>query len=192
MFNYKNVLKGIVLANIIAFSPIAMAGSMTLDENLSALHFVSIKKGTTAEVHSIQKLAGSISDKGELNIQLFLTSVETNIPIRNDRINHHVFESEKNPIATITANVEGKIPEVGVAKVEAEGKLHLRGITKKINVSIIVASTADKVTVSSIQPVIIKASDYGMEVGVKKLQELAKLSSIATAVPVNFTLTFTK
>jgi len=191
MLNNKTLLKGFVLSSVMAFSQIAMAGSMQLDENMSNLSFTSIKKGTVAEAHSIPKLTGSLSDKGELKISMFLASVETNIPIRNTRMNRHVFDSENNPVATITANVAGKVPtSAGVAMVETEGELTLRGVTKKIMVNVMVAHTGKELVVSSSKPVIIKASDYGMEAGVIKLQELAKLPSIATAVPVTFTLVF--
>lgn len=191
MLNSKTLLKGIILSSVMAFSQIAMAGSMRLDENMSNLSFVSVKNGTVAEAHSIPKLTGSISDKGELKISMFLASVETNIPIRNTRMNRHVFDSGNNPLATITANVAGKVPTAaGVAIVETEGELTLRGVVKKIKVNVMVAHTGKELVVSSIKPIIVKASDYGMEVGVKKLQELAKLSSIVTAVPVSFSLVF--
>ena len=173
-------------------SQVGVASSLSLDENMSSVSFVSVKKGTVAEAHLIPKLTGTISDKGEMNIKLLLTSVETNIPIRNTRLNRHVFDSENTPIATITANVEGKIPDSDVAMVETEGELTLRGVKTKINVSAMVANTSKQILVSSIKPIIINAADYGMEAGIKKLQELAQLPSIATSVPVNFTLTFNK
>lgn len=192
MLNQKSLLKGLLLTAALAFSPLATASSMNLDEDSSSLSFVSVKKGTVAEAHSINKLTGTISDKGMLSINIHLASVETNIPIRNTRMNRHVFESETNPLGTITADVSGKIPESGMSMVETEGELTLRGVTKTVKVSAMVVNTGPKLIVTSIKPIIIKASDYGMEEGVKKLQELAKLPSIATAVPVTFTLVFSK
>lgn len=191
MLNKKSVLQGLLLSAAVAFSSIASAGSMNLDENMSKLSFVSVKKGTVGEAHSLNKLTGSLSDKGELKISMFLSSVETNIPIRNTRMKRHLFMSEENPIATITANVSGMVPtEAGVKMLDTEGELNMRGVKKTIKVSVMVAHTGKELVVSSIKPIIIKASDYGMEEGVKKLQELAKLPSIATAVPVNFSLVF--
>jgi len=191
MLNKSTLLKGLLLSATVAFTQVATADSMRLDENMSNLSFTSIKKGTVGEAHSIQKLTGSLSDKGELKISMFLGSVETNIPIRNTRMKRHVFLSEENPIATITANVEGKVPSsAGVTMVDTEGELTMRGVSKKVMISAMVAHTGKELVVSSFKPVIIKAADYGMEEGVKKLQELAKLPSIATAVPVTFSLVF--
>lgn len=191
MLHSKTLLKGLVLSSVMAFSQIAMAGSMRLDENMSNLSFTSIKKGTVAEAHSIPKLTGSLSEKGELKISMYLASVETNIPIRNTRINRHVFDTDNNPLATLTADIAGKVPtEAGVSMIETDAELNLRGVTKKIKVSVMVAHTGKELLVTSAKPIIIKASDYGMEAGVMKLQELAKLPSIATAVPVTFSLVF--
>jgi len=80
--------------------------------------------------------------------------------------------------------------EAGVTMVETEGELEMRGVKKKVKVHAMVAHTGKELVVSSVSPIILKASDYGMEEGVKKLQELAKLPSIATAVPVTFSLVF--
>lgn len=188
----KTLLKSLVLSAAVIFSQAAMADQMNLDESKSSLNFVSIKNGTIAETHSIPKLTGSISDEGQLKISMMLASVETNIEIRNTRMNRHVFESEKNPVATITANVADKIPASGVAMVETEAELTIRGVTKTIPVSVMVANTGKEVLVSSLKPIFINAADYGMEEGVLKLKELAKLTALITVVPVNFSLTFNK
>lgn len=42
--------------------------------------------------------------------------------------------------------------------------------------------------VTSAQPVIINATDYGLTDGINKLRDLAGLPSISYAVPVTFTL----
>jgi len=48
----------------------------------------------------------------------------------------------------------------------------------------------NKVLVSSAAPVYVHADDFGLQSGVDKLQELAKLSSITPVVPVSFSLMF--
>lgn len=165
--------------------------AMTLDNALSSLSFVSIKKGSVGEAHHIKKLSGSISHSGELNVNLHLDSVDTKIEIRDTRMKRHVFE-EGYFTATIKANVGDSIPTAGVAKVMGEGTLNMHGVSKTLPVEVVITNTGNNVVISTATPIIIKASDFGMEAGVKKLQELAKLPSVATAVPVNFVLTFSK
>lgn len=167
-------------------------GDMKLDNSLSALSFVSIKKGTVGEAHTIKNLSGSLSAAGNINVVLDLASVNTKIEIRDERMKKHLFETDKNPSATITAKVGDKVSVVGVSLVEGEVSINLHGVTQKVAVSVAVVNTGDKVVITSTKPIIIKAADYGLEGGVAMLQKLAKLPSIATAVPVNFVLTFSK
>jgi len=191
MFNKNTLLKGVLLTAAVTFSHIACAAPMKLDEGMSNLNFFSVKNGIIGEVHTIPKLAGTLSEAGELEISLFLTSVETNVEIRNTRMNRHVFKTETNPIAKITANVAGKIPTAaGVSMIETEGELTMSGKTKKITVKAIVSHTGSELVVNSVSPIIVNAAEFGMDEGVKELQKLAALTSIATAVPVNFTLVF--
>ncbi|MEE9325663.1 MAG: YceI family protein [Cocleimonas sp.] len=200
MRNIKNTFEIFVLSLALALSQATFAaahekkvmGEMKLDNALSALSFVSIKKGTVGEAHSINNLSGSISPEGNISVVLDLSSVDTKIDIRNDRMKKHLFETSANPTATITAKVGNKISVAGVSIVEGEVSINLHGTTKTVPVSVAVINTGSQVVISSTKPIIIKADDYGMAEGVAMLQKLAKLPSIATAVPVNFVLTFSK
>lgn len=200
MRNTKNILKLFVLSLAFVLSQVTFGaahekksmGEMKLDNALSALSFVSIKKGTTAEVLSINNLSGSITPEGNINVVLDLNSVDTKIDIRNDRMKKHLFETSTNPTATITAKVGDKISMAGVSIVEGEVSINLHGTTKTVPVSVAVINTGSQIVISSTKPIIIKAEDYGMTDGIAMLQKLAKLPSIATAVPVNFVLTFSK
>jgi len=167
----------------------AMRG-MTLDNALSSLSFVSVKKGTGGEVHTIDKLSGSLSAGGDLLVTLNLASVNTKIAIRDERLQKHLFEIEKNPVAIVSAKV-GKVSE-GVSRVNGAMELNLHGVKKNVDFETIAVMSGDKLVVSSAKPIIIKASDYGLEGGIAMLQKMAKLPSIATAVPVSFVLTFSK
>ena len=165
-------------------------GGMTLDNALSSLSFVSVKKGTAGEAHTIDKLSGSLSAEGDLLVTLDLSSVNTKIDIRNERMQKHLFETGKNPTATVSAKI-GKVSD-GVSRVKGGVELNLHGVKKNVDFEAIAVMSGGKLVVSSAKPIIIKASDYGMEGGVAMLQKLAKLPSIATAVPVSFVLTFSK
>lgn len=163
---------------------------MSLDNSHSTLKFVSIKKGSVAEAHSINKLSGSLSDKGELKISLDLSSVDTKIDIRNERMKKHLFEIDKFATATITAKLTGLPTADGISQLSAEATLDLHGVSKPIKVEVSLVKSGDQLMVASTRPVIINAADYGLEGGIAMLQKLAKLPSIATAVPVNFVLVF--
>ena len=57
-----------------------------LDNANSELSFISVKKANIAENHNFAKLAGNINEQAQVNISVDLTSVNTNIAIRDDRM----------------------------------------------------------------------------------------------------------
>jgi len=196
----NNFLKLFTFFIAITVSQLLYAGShggkpmegMTLDNSLSSLSFVSVKKGTVGEVHTIDKLSGSLSNDGNLVVKLDLSSVNTGIDIRNERMLEHLFETKNNPIATISAKISGGRPANGVSTITGTLNLDLHGIKKDIDFNVVAVKSGDNLVVSSAKPIIIQASDFKLVAGIQKLQELAKLPSIATAIPVNFILVFTK
>lgn len=165
-------------------------GGMMLDNALSTLSFVSVKKGVTGEVNTIDKLSGSLSEAGELSVTLDLASVNTKIEIRDERMQQHLFETGANPTATVTAKI-GKVAD-RVSRVTGSLELNLHGAKKRLDFEAIAVMAGDKLVVSSAKPIIINAADFGLEGGIATLQALAKLPSIATVVPVSFVLTFNK
>jgi len=185
----KHIIVSIVAPLVLSLASISYA-DMTLDKEHSNLSFVSVKKGTVAEVHRIKNLSGSLSDKGELKVTLDLTSVDTKIEIRDQRAKEFLFETDKFANATLTANI-AEIAE-GVSNISTEAELSLHGVSQKITVDVTLMKTGDKLLAASTTPIIINAADFKMEEGVAKLQALAKLPSVATAVPVSFILSFTK
>ena len=78
----------------------------TLNNEESTIHFVSIKKSTVGEVHHFTKLNGSIKDSGAVSLNIDLASVETNIPIRNDRMKSMLFNIEQFSQANLSGTVD--------------------------------------------------------------------------------------
>ena len=174
-------------ANTVVFA------DMTLDNKHSSVSFVSVKKGTVAEAHHIKKLSGSLTDSGQLKVILDLASVDTKIEIRDQRIKAFLFETTKFTEATLTAQIKDIVnTDDGIKKLTMDAKLDLHGISQTIKVDVIVLKSGNTLLATSATPILINAADFKLDGGIGKLQELAKLPSIATAVPVNFTLVFLK
>ena len=172
----------------------AWAGDWTLDGGGSDINFVSVKKGTVAEVHHFTRLTGSV--KGEnATVVIDLTSVETGIGIRNERMKSMLFEVARFASAAITADLSSidfhALKAGGSLSTAVPLTLDLHGVSKDLSVQVRVTALAgDKLLVTSREPVIVKATDFGLAGGVEALREVAKLSSIAQAVPVSFHLQF--
>jgi len=180
-----------LLAPVIAMltTPVAQA-TMTLDNEQSTISFVSIKKGTTAEVHTFSNLSGTLSDEGNLSIDIELDSVQTNVDIRNTRMREMLFETMQFPSAELTALVSTPIPDGSMTPINVEALLSLHGATANINVHALATRVDGQLLVTNTQPVIVNAGDFGLVPGIEALRQVAKLSSIPIAVPVSFTLVF--
>lgn len=169
----------------------------TIDNQHSQVSFVSVKKDVIGEAHSFKQVAGTLSDAGNFMLNIPLETVETNIPIRNERMRAHLFNTEKFPELMLTAKIDmTKITSLNAGDsvmLDISADVGLHGVDQLITVSAMVTRTAaNKLLVNSLKPVVISPKTFGMEAGILKLQALAKLPSITMSVPVSFVLTLEK
>ncbi len=161
----------------------------------SHLSFVSIKKNNIGESHTISEVSGQIVD-GEATVTLNPNSVESRVPIRNDRMREFLFETNLYPSIVIKAQVNEileklKIGTSIVADLEATLNMHGQSLPVLLNVRV-GKLTDKKVTVSSVMPVLIRAADFKMVEGIQKLSSLVNGLQIAESIPVSFSLVFSK
>lgn len=172
------------------------AHEWSIDPEKSRVSFISIKKLDNAEVHHFDKVSGGL-EAGVFTLSIPLNSVVTNIEIRDERMKNFLFEVAKFPRLELEANVNPEDAvnlKVGQSKlVTFSANLTLHGVSKLIETQVMVARlAAEQIQVSSFKPIVIRAGDFGLDVGVAKLQEIARLSSISNAVPVTFVLSLSK
>jgi polyisoprenoid-binding protein YceI len=166
-----------------------------LDNEKSSVNFVSIKNGSVAEIHSFSSLVGYIGAEGNVRLGIDLISVETLVPIRNERMREMLFEVVKFPAANITAQVDPAIiaaaAEGGVVSADLPVTLSLHGQEQALTVPVVVVGEGDgRLRVFTSRPVIVNAVDFGLDGGVTALREIAGLKSVSTAVPVTLQLVF--
>jgi len=170
-----------------------VATSLTLDATRSAVNIVSIKKGHIAETHHFTRLSGAITGN-DAQLSIDLTSIETGIAIRNERMQKHLFEvaTFATAVAHITVDPAWLNLPVGTIKqVTADVAVDLHGIKKTLNTALTVTAMNDGVWVTTRAPLLLKAADFALDDGIEQLRTMAKLPSIARAVPVDVQLYFT-
>lgn len=182
-----------VLASYL-FSSAAFAGWI-LDTEKSRLNFVSIKKDTIGELHSFKQLNGKISDAGEFEFSVSLSGVETNVPIRNERMTEFLFEVPKFPLASGKGKIDiARLNKLAVGTIDSQVvpvQIDLHGKSVSKNVALQVAKLdANTVWVVTEVPFLIDAAEFDLTAGVDKLRELVLLPNIAHAVPVTASLIF--
>lgn len=176
---------------------LAAHADWTLDSEQSDLNFVSIKKDSIAEIHEFASLSGAVKDDGAFSLSVDLSSVKTQIDIRDERMKEHLFEVNSYPTATITGSLTKELlkslKKGKAVPIETDVTIHLHGekITKAVKLEALKLNRKT-IHVNSLDPIIINASEFGLEAGVNKLKELAALPNIAFAIPVTLHLVFEK
>lgn len=189
------MLKHTLLATLLTLAAVPAWAEWKLDNGQSHLSFISIKKSDVAEVHTFKELRGQVGADGKAEVIIELSSVDTKIPIRDERMKEFLFEVMKFPRAVLSAQLEladlEKLQAGEMSVIPLKTNLNLHGSSKDIEGRVAVTRiTADKLQVVSYQPFVVTAADFALAEGVEKLREIAGLPSISGAVPVTFMLTF--
>jgi len=183
----------VVLALLLPGS--AALAQWELDNTRSTVNFVSIKNDSVAEIHSFSSLVGYIGLDGKVQLGIDLGSVETLVPIRNERMRELLFETVTFPSANISAQVDptiiATVAQGGVVTTDLPVTLSLHGQQKSLTIPVVVVGEGDsRLRVFSSRPVLINAADFSLDGGITALREIAGLKSINTAVPVTLQLLF--
>ncbi len=183
----------LIFVLIVASAP-SMA-AWTLNNDASQVSFVSVKAGDAGEVHRFTQITGGLSSNGDATVVIQLASVDTLIPLRDDRMRELLFQTELFPTANLSANIDMAVLnaiEPGESMdMTANLKLDLRNQQVELPAEMIVARLGDdRLMVSSRKPVIVNAASVDLVNGIEALREVANLPSISKAVPVSFVLTF--
>jgi hypothetical protein len=194
--NFLKVLLFVVI--FICTLPIAFAKSnqWDIDLNRSQINVVSVKKDSIAEVHQFKRFYGILNFDGGFIVDIALDSIETNIPIRNQRMADFLFETKRFPVAVLTGKVDIekvarlKVGQRLVLNVPAQVRLHGNKADVSMHLTVIRLKN-NQLHVSSRQPVIINVNDFELNDGIEKLKQLANLPSIDLAIPVTFDTVWT-
>lgn len=179
------------------FSTASLAAGWSLNGEQSKIAFGSIKSDTIGESHHFGSLTGSVTEAGEAKIDIDVTSIETWIDIRNERMLKHVFDAIQFPKATISTSID-----MDAVKTLAPGQSTTLDTTailtlldREIEVDaelFVIALPDSKVMVMTDEMLMLSTEDLGIDGGVDELLELAKLPSITRSTPVTLRLMFSK
>jgi len=167
----------------------------TLDNDSSQVSFVSVKAGDAGEVHRFTEISGELSADGNALVTIQLASVDTLIPLRDERMRELLFQTGLFPIASLSANIDmdaiNALAPGDNMDMAANLALDLHGHQIALAADMIVARLGDhRLMVSSRKPIIVNAASVDLVNGIEALRKIAGLPSISKAVPVSFVLTF--
>ena len=167
----------------------------TLNQDDSALYYITSKAAAVSELNSFTELSGSINDAGNGTLAISLSSVDTAVDIRNERMRDIVFQVANYPIASISVQANGAML-AGMSAGETvqatfDAVIELHGIQQNRPVELAVnKQESGGLLVVLAKPLIINAASFGLAESVEQLREIAGLPSINNNVVVDFTLQF--
>jgi len=189
------VLSSTVFAKL-NFVTATHTGEWTLNSEASKLNFMTTKNASKTEIQTFKKLQGHIAGN-QVVLSVDLSSVDTGIEIRDERLKTLFFDIVKFPTATVSIDLKksdlNPIKQGQRKILQLDAEITIQGVTQTVPVEVQVVTLAkNQRLVFSSQPIIIDLKNFDLLQGVNKLREIAKLKSINAAVPVTFSLLFTK
>ncbi|MFT7287247.1 MAG: polyisoprenoid-binding protein YceI [Halieaceae bacterium] len=192
---FRNCFPVSSLAALALLACLPAEAAWELDNARSALKFMSVKNKTIAELHHFKSMTGGISDSGLAQLVIDLDSVETLVPIRNQRLRELFFETVRFPSATLTVAVPEALNGLGpgeTATWKIDATIELHGMSGNYSVYVMASHAEDgSLRVVLREPLVLKVADFGLAAGVDILREVAGLDSISPAIPVSGYLVFT-
>jgi len=188
------------LIRLISCAALLLMAQATLADwrltSASKVGYVSIKNNAIAEHNVFSGVTGSLSKKGQLKINIDLSTVETQVEIRNQRMRELFFEVTQYPQAVVTAELDvqelAQIDSGAPLEIVKPFTLSLHGVEATAEAHLRVVAVGGRAWVSTVRPILISAADFGLEGGVSALQKIAGLEAIAAVVPVSVDLKFVK
>lgn len=167
-----------------------------LDNESSRLSFVTTKNTDVAEVQRFLVLHGKVDSKGAAQLEVELESINSGIPLRDERMRNELFEIKTFPDAVINAQIN--LQPINDLAPGAQYELRLplsvtlHGKTQTYSAELLATRLDDRrFQVVTLEPLVVHAEDFDLLPGVAALRKAAGLSQISLSVPVGAVLIFT-
>ncbi|MEN0036821.1 MAG: cellulase family glycosylhydrolase [Cellvibrio sp.] len=182
-------------SSAISSSSAANNAAWSLDTTASYLNFVTTKNTSNVEVHNFTTINGSISSANVATLTIDLSTVNSGVALRDQRMRDLLFDVVNFPSATVTVPVPATlISSLAVgqsATTDISATLNLHGVNGTITTKVSVQKlSSNRVLVQSLSPILVKAGDYALADGVEALRAAVGIASINVSVPVDFALVF--
>jgi polyisoprenoid-binding protein YceI len=189
---------GFAAVAALAFTLSSAHAAWRVDNGQSTFDFVTSKAGMSGvgaiqEVQTFKQIGGTVSDDGKLEFSVDLASVETNIPLRNERLKEMLFKVANSPQATFTATVDAHRFQAmrpgALADIDLNGQLTISGQSNALSAHLRVVKLASgALQVSTRAPIVVNLKDYGLQDGVEALRNVMNLNVLASSAPVTFSV----
>ncbi|MNF63994.1 YceI-like domain protein [compost metagenome] len=181
---------------LLAGAALSARADWYLDGESSRLSFVSTKNANVSEVQRFLVLHGKVDPEGLAQVEVELESINSGIPLRDERMRKELFQIDRFPDALITTKIDLRPINDLAPGAQLELRLpltvDLHGKQHEYNAQLLATRLDDRrFQVVTLEPLVINAEDFDLAPGLESLRNLAGLSAISFSVPVSAVLIFT-
>jgi len=178
------------LSTLLSAGVAAADESWRLNKDTSELVIASTKNSQITERHNLSFQSGAITKQGVARLVVDLLSIETNIPIRNERMRKYLFDNQPQAIIemSLTPSELQQLMAGQSSAVTLPAAVTANGIKLSVPVAVRTNSDGGGVVVSGETQIDVAKFGYGP--GIEQLRVIAGLAAISTTVPVSFRLQF--
>lgn len=181
---------------LLAGAALSARADWYLDGESSRLSFVSTKNANVSEVQRFLVLHGKVDPEGLAQVEVELESINSGIPLRDERMRKELFQIDRFPDAMITTKIDLRPINDLAPGAQLELRLplmvDLHGKQHEYQAELLATRLDDRrFQVVTLEPLVINAEDFDLAPGLETLRKLASLSAISLSVPVGAVLIFT-
>jgi hypothetical protein len=181
---------------LLASAALSVRADWYLDGESSRLSFVSTKNAHVSEVQRFLVLHGKVDPEGLAQVEVELESINSGIPLRDERMRKELFQIDRFPDALITTKIDLRPINDLAPGAQLELRLpltvDLHGKQHTYNAELLATRLDDRrFQVVTLEPLVINAEDFDLAPGLEALRKMADLSAISLSVPVGAVLIFT-
>lgn len=167
-----------------------------LDNESSRLSFITNKNGDVTEVHRFLVLHGKVDSKGAAELQIEMDSVNSGIPLRDERMRKDLFEVARFPDALIRAQLDlrpiNDLANGAQLELRLPVTVSLHGKEHSYSAQLLATRLDERrFQVVTLEPLMLRAEEFDLAPGLDALRKVAGLQSISLSVPVGVVLIFT-
>ncbi|MCU1759720.1 YceI family protein [Pseudomonas sp. 14P_8.1_Bac3] len=193
---FKRPLSKTLAFLLLAGATLSAQANWYLDGESSRLSFVSTKNANISEVQRFLVLHGKVSPEGLAEVEVELESVNSGIPLRDERMRKELFDIKTFPEALITAQIDlrpiNDLAPGAQLELRLPVSVNLHGKQHAYNAELLATRLDDRrFQVVTLEPLVINAADFDLAPGLENLRKVAGLSAISLSVPVGAVLIFT-
>ncbi|MCH4874085.1 YceI family protein [Pseudomonas sp. TMW22091] len=193
---FKTLLSSMYALLLTLGVSLSAQASWYLDGESSRLSFITTQNANVSNLHRFLVLHGKVERNGRAQLRIEMDSVNSAVPLRDERMRDVLFDFKHFPEAQVTTQID--LQPINDLANGAQLELHLpvtvslRGKQHTYEAQLLATRLDERrFQVVTLEPLMLQAEDFGLQPELEALRKIAGLSAISFSVPVGAVLIFT-